>query len=582
MGVEQPRPVERNPFPVDAWTDPGYEQWFQAHRATDAELARQRAESEGMAERPVFSFIVPLYKTPLDYLEVMARSVLDQTYPALQLVLVNASPELPELSEAAAALAARDERVTVVALEGNLGITENTNAGIAVATGDFCCFLDHDDFIEPNLLFEYVQALHEHPDIDVLYCDEDMVEDGGAGDFRHVHPLFKPDYSPEFLLSKNYLMHLMTIRRSIIGQMPLPDARFDGSQDFNMALWCTAHARRVARVPRVLYHWRIHAQSTATNPDSKPYTLRSCRLALAGQVERLGLSATIIEMGIYLLHALWFQASGAARVSVVVDVRSADDLPLFAELFCQNNSCPQVEVLLVGADEGAASGLGDIFRAVSCPAGATRYERLNLGASQAQGDYLLFMDSGCRFDTAQPLEQLMGLCAVEGVGVAAPKVRYGDGRTKSYGVAVTGAGIFPRYRGYEDDFPGYQCSLRAFQNASAVEFEGMMVARALFEELGGFDAAYASEIGAVEFCHRVRASGARVALTPTVKLHTDAPCPEQCFVAAKNAPDYTVLDLARFDASWPGVRAEGDSYGNPQCDQVSGYCQLPPSAPIHG
>ena len=194
-GVREP--VDPNPFPIDAWTDPAYAAWFELHKASDEELECQRALSDDFEIKPTFSFIVPLYKTPLDYLRVMANSVLEQTYGNLQLVLVNASPELPALVSAVHALEVCDSRVTVVTLEENLGITENTNAGLAAATGDFCCFLDHDDYIDADLLFEYVRAINDRPETDFLYCDEDLVlEDKKMGRFIHQNPFFKPDFSP--------------------------------------------------------------------------------------------------------------------------------------------------------------------------------------------------------------------------------------------------------------------------------------------------------------------------------------------------------------------------------------------------
>lgn len=582
-GVREP--VDANPFPVDAWTDSAYADWFEAHKVPEAELERQREASGEFELRPTFSFIVPLYKTPLSYLCVMADSVLGQTYDNLQLVLVNASPELPSLASAVHALEVRDSRVTVVTLEENLGITENTNAGLAVATGDFCCFLDHDDYIDADLLYEYVKAINEHPETDFLYCDEDLVlEDSKTGRFVHQNPFLKPDYSPELMLCKNGIIHLMTIRKSIIESMPTPGAEFDGSQDYNMALFCSSAAREVRHVPRVMYHWRISENSTATNPDSKPYSLYSCRKAQRAHYERMGVGAGIVSSGIYLLHNPWFK-SAAGKVSVVVDAEpwlggheggrkaAFDMLDQFSEFFAQNNSYEDVEVLLVG-HEIDPWRFGNRFRVVECSAGATLYERLNAGAKKATGNYVVFLDAGCSFDVAEPLEQLVGLCSLDGVGVAAPKTLYRGGRNKTYGVAVTSERIMPLYRGYEDDFPGYQCNLRAFQNVSACGVQGLTISRELFEGVGGFDERFESEVGAADLCRRVLEQGLRVAQTCTVKLRTSDTCPEHYYVSSENASDFTDADVAFFDEKWPGVREAGDPYYNVNLDQASGYCQV--------
>lgn len=577
--------ADPNPFPVDAWTDSSYADWFEAHKVPETELERQREASGEFELRPTFSFIVPLYKTPLSYLSVMADSVLGQTYDNLQLVLINASPELPSLAAAAHALEVRDSRVTVVTLEENLGITENTNAGLAVAAGDFCCFLDHDDYIDADLLYEYVKAINEYPETDFLYCDEDLVlEDNKTGRFVHQNPFLKPDYSPELMLCKNGIIHLMTIRKSIIESMPRPGAEFDGSQDYNMALWCSEKAKEVCHVPRVMYHWRISENSTATNPDSKPYSLYSCRKAQAAHYGRRGVEGSIVSSGIYLLHNPWLKVP-EGKVSVVVDVQpwlgepddgrklAFDSLDQFVESFSQGNSYEDAELLLVGAGVGSSRFSGRA-KVVECAADAGLYERLNAGAAKASGDYVLFLDAGCFFDTPEPLEQLVGLCSLDGVGVSAPKTLYRGGRNKTYGVAVTSERIMPLYRGYEDDFPGYQCNLRALQNVSACGVQGLTVSRDLFEAVGGFDEHFESEVGAADFCHRVLERGLRVAQTCTVKLRTSDVCPEHYFVSAENAPDFSENDVALFDEKWPGVREAGDPYYNVNLDQASGYCQV--------
>ncbi len=217
---------------------------------------------------------------------------------------------------------------------------------------------------------------------------------------------------------------------------------------------------------------------------------------------------------------------------------------------------------------------GNRFRVVECAGGAALYERLNAGAAKATGDYIVFLDAGCSFDTPEPLEQLVGLCSLDGVGVAAPKTLFRGGRNKTYGVAVTSKCIMPLYRGYEDDFPGYQCNLRAFQDVSACGVQGLTISRALFEEVGGFDERFESEVGAADLCHRVLDCGLRVAQTCTVKLRTSDACPEHFYVGSENASDFSDADVVLFDEKWPGVREAGDPYYNVNLDQASGYCQM--------
>ena len=566
-------------FPIDAWADSHYDTWFKAHRITQDAIERQRSCVQEFPYAPQVSFIVPLYKTPLDYLHVMATSVLDQTYSNLQLVLVNASPEITELHDAVEELARFDDRVTVLTLEdGNRGITENTNAGLEVATGEFCCFLDHDDALEPDLLFEYVCALNVEPDIDVLYCDEDLVtvSDGVPG-FNHLHPLFKPDFSPELLLCKNYIVHLMTVRRSLIDEMPRPDARFDGAQDYNMILFCSNRARRVHHVPKVLYHWRISDTSTAANPQAKPYSRKAYRLAASGELERRVPQGRIVASGAVNIHNIWM--SGTDDVHATVVIRSSGDIKLLErtlECFNQVNSCGDVELVVVGPEDALASELCKSFGAIHrAAASAADVSALNAASREAKGDTLLFIDDLSMCCTPEPVEQLCRLCRIDGIGAVSPKLLYRDGKNKTYGVAVTSKRIMPLYRGCPDDYPGYQCNLKAFQNASALPMQGLCTHRTLFEELGGFDAQFGGELAAVDYCKRVRDAGYRLVVTPTVKLELDEPSPDRPYDLSANALDYPSVDIAKFDAKWPEARAAGDPFLSPNLDQSSCYLQLP-------
>lgn len=573
-----PAPVDPDPFPVDAWTDPEYACWFERHKATAEELLEQGEKR--FAHDLRFSIIVPLFQTPLDYLEDMVNSVLGQTYVYLELVLVNASPEDDALSAAVRKIMAADERVKLVALEENKGITENTNEGIAAATGDFLCFLDHDDFLEPDALFRFAAALEEDPTIDVLYCDEDLVRRDPDGGFIHEHPFFKPAFSPELMLCRNGIIHLMTIRKSILDEMLAPDARFDGAQDYNMVLFAASKARTVHHESRVLYHWRMTDESTANNPDAKPYAKVASRLAIANNMDASLSDANIIGSGILNTQNLWFRPNKEKPVvSVVIDGgTSSARAQAFIELFEQTNGYHHVEVIIVfngGFVEDDARGGCTVLHD---EAGASKFSRFNKGAHDASGEYLVFMDADAVFQTPEPLEQMLGMCRREGVGVVAPKTLYADGSVKCYGVAVTSERIMPLYRGYPDDFPGYQCNTRAFQNNSAVSYLGLMTPKALFDEAGGFDPEYETEIGCADYCQRVMDAGRRIVQMCTVKVQTDEKCPDIHYDNATNAPDFSEEDLALFDAKWPGVRAAGDPYFNRNLDQSSSYFQIAPSS----
>ncbi|MBQ6395698.1 MAG: glycosyltransferase, partial [Atopobiaceae bacterium] len=277
---------KRAEFTLPADLDQSYEEWYlRMHRATETELRAQRAHR--FDYEPVFSVVVPVFRTPITFFREMAASVLDQTYPHLELILVNASPDDVVLAQEVEALAGSDARVKHVMLDENQGIWGNTALGIEQATGDFIAFLDHDDVLEPDALFCYAKGLNENPEIDLLYSDEDKLKDG-----HYLSPFFKPDWSPDYLMSQNYVCHMLCVRKRIIDELPEMGTLYDGAQDHFVTLFAGERARAVYHAQRVLYHWRIHEQSTAAQAGAKSYTTEAGVRAIQAHLDRMGVDAT--------------------------------------------------------------------------------------------------------------------------------------------------------------------------------------------------------------------------------------------------------------------------------------------------
>lgn len=548
-----------------------YKNWFLSNKASNEELQRQR--SIKFDSKLLFSIVVPLYETPLDYLDTMVQSALVQTYQNFELILVNASPELMELKLAVKEYCEKDSRIKIVELDQNYGITENTKYGIDKAEGDYICFLDHDDYIEPDLLYEYAKAINQNKRIDILYCDEDFLE---VINGKHVlkNPLFKPDYSPELLLCKNYILHLLCIKSSLLNEIIYSDRTYDGAQDYHIVTQSLKRSSNIVHIPKILYHWRISETSTAANSEAKPYGKLAYRKVIENQILDKWESPRIVSSGIANIYNIWFSKKmKGEKVSVIVSSKSKEEMHSFLQLFLENNSYDNFEIIFVGDDLGDEKG-SESSNVIEADAGASIFERLNIGAQSAKGDYLLFLEGDDFFQTAEPLEQLLALASQDEVGISSPKSLYSDGTNKCYGVAVTSKRIMPLYRGYPDDFPAYQCNLRAFQNVSATIKDGMMISKSIFEKVGGFDPAYSSEVGVADLCKRVTDAGYRVVMTPTVKLQTGDVCPVRRYDNSCNAPDFTPEDMALYDKKWPGTRAAGDPYFNKNLDQGSSYFQI--------
>ena len=265
-----------------------YQEWFERHRATAQDLEQMRNESRAFASKPLISIITPVFDTPVQRLEEAIESVLAQAYENWELVLIDDGSSDADLLRALPLLAARDRRIILKSLGKHEGISAASNQGLALARGEWVTFLDHDDVIEPDALFQIVKLLQTHPDADLIYSDEDKLgEDGFEA------PLFKPDWSPDFFLSYNYVGHLTAVRRDLVQKAGGFRSQFDSAQDYDLFFRVTEQTKRIHHIPRVLYHWRRSESSSAISVRQKPEQLEASRLAIEDHLKRRGESAHV-------------------------------------------------------------------------------------------------------------------------------------------------------------------------------------------------------------------------------------------------------------------------------------------------
>ncbi len=238
----------------------------------------------------MISIVTPTYNTPVAFLEALLQSVQAQTYRNWELCIADGGSDDPRLRAVLNAWAAADPRIQVQYLNENRGIAENSNAAVALATGEFITFLDHDDTLAPFALHEITGAVNRHPDADFLYSDEDKI-DGATG--RRCDPHFKPAWSPDLLRAYNYITHLTVVSRRLLDQVGGFRPGFEGSQDYDLILRATEKSRRIVHIPQVLYHWRMHAGSVAADCEAKLYAYESARKALREHLVRCDLPGSV-------------------------------------------------------------------------------------------------------------------------------------------------------------------------------------------------------------------------------------------------------------------------------------------------
>ncbi len=510
--------------------DVRYEDWFiRHHRMRKNDPVFQRLASDNFAIRPVFSIVVPLFRTPLDFLREMADSVVAQTYPYWELLLVNASPEDEGLREAVEAYVAADERIRHIPLDDNYGITENTNAGIRAATGDFIAFFDHDDVIEPDLLYWYAEGINNYPTTDLLYCDEDHLQDG-----HYIVPFFKPDWDPDLLCSENYVTHMLTVRKSIVDALPeLPDKRFDGSQDHNMTFLVGEQARNVYHARRVLYHWRIHENSTAGKGVSqKSYALEAERLAVQGHLDRCGINATaVMEARMPGRCEVVYHFDEHPLVSIVIPNKDARDvLATCVDSILARTSWPNYEIVVVennSSDPETFDYYGELrardsrIRVVTSETGGVfNFSKVvNDGFAAAAGDYLLMLNNDTEVMEDDWLEQMMGPAMRDDIGAVGCKLLYADDTYQHVGVAVgRGTGPFHIDMGLPEGTWGYYESDVLSHRCSAVTGACLLTKRNVFDAVGGMDEDLSVNFNDVDYCMRVQQAGFAVLVQLATRL----------------------------------------------------------------
>ena len=390
-----------------------YGPWFEAHRAGQEQLERQRRRKW---ERPVkISIAVPLYRTPEVFLREMIESVRAQTYPYWELCLADGSPEDEKLKQILSQYAKEDDRILVRILEKNRGIADNTNAALEMATGEYIGLLDHDDFLEPDALFRIASAIEDNAWPDLLYTDEDKSNEDGS---EYFQPNFKPYYNPDLLRSNNYICHFLVAERDLIARAGGFDCGYDGAQDYDFILRCTEKAHKIAHVPRVLYHWRTHPKSTADNPISKQYAYDAGKRAIEAHLTRVGETGCTVErkkdFGFYRVK---YPVQGQPFVSIIIpnkdeketlqkcleSIRVKTTYENYEIIIVENNSKTE-EIFAYYKEIDGRNGVHVVYWDREFNYSAIN----NFGVSKASGEYIVFLNNDVEIISENWLEELLG------------------------------------------------------------------------------------------------------------------------------------------------------------------------------
>lgn len=509
-----------------------------------------------------FSIVVPVHDPPLDLLDACLASITGQALGDWELCLVDDGSTDGRVLERLRRLAAADRRVRLVERPAAGGIVAASNAGLAMAAGEFVVLVDHDDRLEPDALASVAEALRDDPEIDYLYTDEDKVDDDG----RVYDTFYKPDWSPERLRSQNYCTHLSVLRRSLVDEVGGFRPGFDGSQDHDLILRVTERARRVRHVPQVLYHWCVTPGSAAGDPDAKPYAREAGRRAVADHMARLGIPATVSHQATPG-HFRVRRALGAVpRVSVVIPtvgtarpvwgvtrvlVEQAVD-----SLIATTTGVDLEVVVVLDPETPAAVREALATRPVTLLDGDGPFNysrRCNQGVAASSGDHVVLLNDDVLIEQADWLTTMLGFFAESDVGVVGARLLYADGTLQHGGILLNGQPLHI-FHGFAGDDPGPFGLLQIDREVSAVTGACLVTPRSLWEELGGLPEDFAIAFNDLDYCLRVRATGRRVIWTAhATAYHLES---------QTRRPHADQDEIDRLYARW-GTALAHDPYGNP-------------------
>lgn len=503
-----------------------YNQWYLSHKPTLNQLTEQK--NTKFNYMPLISIITPTYNTPTNFLTDMIQSVQNQTYSNWELCIADGSTNT-DVYENLMIFSQKDSRIRVVRLDKNEGISGNSNSALSMAKGDFIALLDHDDLLTPDALYEVVQKINDDPTCDMIYSDEDKTDKNGK---QYSNPYFKPDFSIDLLRSYNYICHFLVLKNTLLNKAGrFFDSRYDGAQDYDLILRCVEKADNVAHIPKVLYHWRVHNNSTASSAESKPYTHIAGKKALEEHFKRLGVEADVLDgtKGINNTYKIKYKMINEPMVSIVIpNCDHINDLKKCLASIEKTIKYKNYEIIIVENN----SKNDDTFeyynhldqysniRILKYP-NKFNYSAINNWAIlQTKGEYIVLMNNDIEMISYDWIREMISYCQRDDVGIVGAKLYYPDETIQHAGVILGMGGVADHaFKGAPRDFTGYFGRAVLVQNLSAVTAALLMVKRSAFNDVNGFDENLAVAFNDVDLCLKIREKGYLIIFDPDIEAY---------------------------------------------------------------
>jgi GT2 family glycosyltransferase len=497
-----------------------YAAWVTANTPDKACL---RAAISDLPYKPKISIVMPVFNADPKFLRQAIDSVTLQPYAEWELCICDDASTNPDTNEVLDEKRWNDRRIKITNNPINMGIAAASNSALALATGDFVGFLDQDDLLYPDALFEVAKLINEQPDLDYLYSDEDKIDERGV----RTEPFFKPDWSPDLLLSVNYVNHFSVYRTGLLRSIDGFRQGYEGSQDYDLVLRASDRTQKIGHVRKAIYGWRISSSSTAGSETAKPMAHSSAIMAIEDAMRRHGIEAQVqmqLISGYSYRYRVKYAIIDRPLISVLIPARTTKYVHNCVKSILKKTSYENYEIIVVdnSASGEVSSGLPatDKIKVIRYTSDYNFSALNNEAAKAARGRYVVFLNDDTEIISEEWLSAMLEHAQREEIGAVGARLLYPDGMVVQHaGIIIGISGYAANYGGMVNSDPGYFAFAEMVRNCAAVTAACMMVRKSYFLELGGFDESLGHSWNDVDFGIRVLQSGRRVTYTPFAVLY---------------------------------------------------------------
>jgi len=556
--------------------DHEYQEWQRIHHPRRANLESMTSTMSGWSTHPVISVIVPVFNPPLEFLTAAIASVRRQIYPYWELCIADDCSTDPKITSYLVSLSSQDLRIKVVFRKETGNISKATNSALDLATGEYAAFLDHDDELAPHALYHVAKSIVDDPAIDMIYTDEDKINEAG----EYSEPFFKPDWSPEYMLACMYTCHLSVYRTFLVRQVGGLDSEFDTAQDYHLALRIIARQPRIHHIAHVLYHWRIHPRSAASGPDAKPGAHIVNRKALESFLVHSSPAGRVEAGPTLFFHRARYDIIGHPKISIVIPTaskfipnkrRQVTHVQECVESIVRLSTYSQFEILVIHECDmpvelqRCLENLGAQLVPYDSRRSFNFSRTINHGVCHATGEYVTLMNDDIEVKSPDWMESMLEFGQLAEVGAVGCKLLFPTGTIQHAGVVILEAPRRPYYQSPEEE-RGYCHTNSVHRNVSAVTGACMMTKTDLFRSVGGFAEEFPLNYSDVDYCLKIRKRGKRIVYTPYPALYHHES-------ATRMDGSVRPWELELFKRRWPEYIFH-DPYYSPNLSRTECYTRL--------